>query len=396
MRNSAVGAPHYSLKDLAKLDDRIEAHIDGLRIAGDEGWPLCAAGLTHQESGEVFAAAVIALEGDNPRHIEQVYETVEAAPETARGLVSAIGWISRDKLRGKVAGLLGSASPLWRRVGIRACAVHRVDSGKYLTEAIEDPDPQLRARALRAAGETARRDLLSVLRGQIGSEAAECAFWAARSALLLGDRGTCLSVLQAIALTASPRAHSAIQLLLRVLDPPQSRNLLKTLSQDPERRRKLIIACGVSGDPAYIPWLIAQMGEDPGSARIAGESFSFITGVDVAHEDLEGDWPEGFEAGPTENPENEDTAMDRDEDLPWPDPERVRAWWVVNQVHFLTGTRYLAGSPVDKTNCHQVLKTGMQRQRNAAALELALMEPDAVLFETRAPGFRQRLQLGHG
>jgi hypothetical protein len=40
-----------------------------------------------------------------------------------------------------------------------------------------------------------------------------------------------------------------------------------------------------------------------------------ITGVDIAYEDLEGEWPEGFEAGPTENPENENVAMDPDEDL---------------------------------------------------------------------------------
>jgi hypothetical protein len=28
------------LKDVAKLDNRIEAHIDDLRIAGDYGWGL--------------------------------------------------------------------------------------------------------------------------------------------------------------------------------------------------------------------------------------------------------------------------------------------------------------------------------------------------------------------
>ena len=41
-----------------------------------------------------------------------------------------------------------------------------------------------------------------------------------------------------------------------------------------------------------------------------------ITGVDIAYEDLEGAWPEGFVAGPTEDPEDENVAMDPDEDLP--------------------------------------------------------------------------------
>jgi uncharacterized protein (TIGR02270 family) len=141
LRGGAVSAPHFSLEDLADLDNRVEAHIDGLRVAGNEGWPFCAEGLGFQENGEVFAAAVIALEGESRQRIEEVYAVVEAAPETARGLVSAIGWISPDKLQGKVASLLSSPSPLWRRVGVAACAVHRVDCGRHLSSAVEDPDP---------------------------------------------------------------------------------------------------------------------------------------------------------------------------------------------------------------------------------------------------------------
>ena len=43
-----------------------------------------------------------------------------------------------------------------------------------------------------------------------------------------------------------------------------------------------------------------------------------------------------------------------------------------------------------------VLKTGYQRQRIAAALELAIHQPGTPLFETRAPGFVQQRLLGKG
>jgi uncharacterized protein (TIGR02270 family) len=118
--------------------------------------------------------------------------------------------------------------------------------------------------------------------------------------------------------------------------------------------------------------------------------------VDLAYQDLEGEWPEGFEAGPTENPEDEDVGLDADEDLPWPEPPLVQQWWDDNKARFRGGQRYLLGEPVSIAHCQKVLQTGFQRQRSAAALELALLQPDQPLFETRAPGFRQLRTLPQG
>jgi uncharacterized protein (TIGR02270 family) len=149
----------------------------------------------------------------------------------------------------------------------------------------------------------------------------------------------------------------------------------------------------VIGDPVLIPWLIEQM-KAPELARVAGESFTMITGVDIAYEDLEGEWPEGFEAGPTENSEDENVEMDPDEDLPWPDPELILKWWGQNKGRFHNGTRYLLGQPITLEYLQQVLRTGLQRQRAAAAIEVAMMNPGQPLFEVRAAGFRQKQILG--
>ena len=68
-RSRAVAAPHYSLADLGKLDGRVEAHLDGLRIAGEEGWQLCRKELAWEEPGQLFAAALLAFEGGDQQRI---------------------------------------------------------------------------------------------------------------------------------------------------------------------------------------------------------------------------------------------------------------------------------------------------------------------------------------
>ncbi len=187
LRDAAVRAPHYHLKDLAKLDDRIEAHIDGLRIAGDAGWALCKQALALEEAGEVFAASVLAFEsGDNER--TRIAVTAGClSPSTWRGLISALGWLPYSQIEIWVQRLLVASLPLYRRIAIAACAVHRRDPGPVLAAAVEDPDPMLQACALRAAGELKRRDLLPALRQYLKSTDENCRFWAAWSTVLLND-----------------------------------------------------------------------------------------------------------------------------------------------------------------------------------------------------------------
>ena len=136
LRDRAVSAPHLKLDRLARLDNRVEAHIDGLRVAGDAGWELLVEQLAHEESGEVFAAGLLALESRDAARIGRVLEVAERAPETTRGFVSALGWVERTSLHGTVKGFLDSESAFFRRLGIAACAVHRVDPGAALSDAL--------------------------------------------------------------------------------------------------------------------------------------------------------------------------------------------------------------------------------------------------------------------
>ena len=183
-----------------------------------------------------------------------------------------------------------------------------------------------------------------------------------------------------------------VQLVARRQAPGEALETLAAVVPGPPERWRCVIM-GLLGDVRAMPTLFQCMA-DNSLARVAGEAFSLITGVDLAYEDMDTDWPEGFSAGPTEDPDDESVALDPDEDLPWPDVHEVSRWWAANEHAFPGGQRYLCGRPVSDAQCRQVLRDGYQRQRMAAAYELALMNPEEPLFDCAAPAFRQRERLG--
>lgn len=398
-RQFLVSAPHVRLHQLRRLDDRIAAHLDGLAVAGAFGSRLCDAALASPGIGEVFAATVRAIEDRNLASLARLLSLAQAGPAAQAGLLSAFGWVSASRLRGISKELLDSRSAFARQVGLAACGLHRVDAGPALGAALQDPDAALRRRALRVVGEQGRVDLLSacvrvLADGETGVDS-QTRFDAARSALLLGDRDAAVMALQRLADSPGPHAadaddaDDAMGLLLKVVAPARARAILKSLALDPGRVRALIQGVGAAGDVHFVPWLVQQM-SDPTLARLAGEAFSTITGLDLAYLDLDTQPPQGVEAGPNDDPDDAGVAMDADDSLPWPDPAKVAAWWQRHGPGFATGTRYFMGEPLAPPNCVAVLKTGFQRQRGAAALHLSLLQPGRALFNTAAPAWRQQ------
>jgi uncharacterized protein (TIGR02270 family) len=395
LRNGAVVAPHYGLDDLARLDGRIEAHFDALRIAGEEGWSLLEERLAFEESGEVFAASALAFETKNEPHIQKVLEVVTKESVLTEGVVSALGWLSFEQVAEHIKNFLGARAPLLRRIGIAGCAVHRQNPDAALADALMSDDFLLKGRALRAVGELGRADLVSKVLPSLSAENEKVRLSAAWSAALLSSDGQALNALKTLAEGASPHSEKSMQLLARRLSLADAKVWQKKLSQNLSQRRLAIITAGAIGDPEFIPWLIDQM-KIPPLARPAGEALTMITGVDLAYRDLERKPPEDFQSGPTEDPNDENVEMDPDDNLPWPEPALLQKWWEQNRSQFQSGTRYLLGKPMTVEWLKTVLRDGRQRQRTAAALELAIRQPGQTLFNVAAPGFRQQQVLGKG
>ncbi|MEX8519908.1 MAG: TIGR02270 family protein [Leptothrix sp. (in: b-proteobacteria)] len=412
VRSVLTRSPHVQLHRLQRLDDRIAAHLDGIAVAGDFGLKLCLAALETPSAGAVFTLAVRALKLKDAALLQRLFAIVAAEPAAERGLLSAFGWVPAQALQGTIRALLTSADAAQRAAGLVACVMHRVDPGPALVAALADPDTRLRARALRVAGEAGRVDLLpQMLATCVADGAAEdeaLRFWAARSALLLGDRSAAvLAVLAALAEGSGAWSDTAAEWLLKVLDVGAAHQHLRGWSERAKApgptgaaaRRRLIRRCGVLGDAYFIPWLIGQMA-DLQVSRLAGEAFTLMTGADLAKLDLERKPPEGASdgqfGGPNEDPADDFVALDEDESLSWPDPERVQGWWQANQARFPAGQRFFMGAAPSPALSLKVLREGGQRQRIAAAQWASLLAPGTKLFQTAAPAWRQQRWLADG
>jgi len=384
-RTSLTHAPHARLFNLKRFDDRLAAHLDGLAIAGTHCVPLLDATLIQPSSGVVFVSTVRALETRDEGRLQRLSALTDAVTESKRGFLSAFGWLEPAKLRGIMTAFLKSTDGLRRVVGITASSLHRVDPG--VVTAIEDQDPHVRARAWRTAGELGKIELVSTAADSVADEDAPCRFWAAWASVLLGDRERGVETLLSIAEQPGPFQRRAFQLALQAMTTSDADAWLRRLAK-PENVRPLIRGAGLVGDPKYVPWFIAQMADDR-AARLAGEAFSLVTGVNLAWIDLERKPPEGIQQGPTDDPADPNVEMDEDEGLPFPDPMKVQAWWEANAHQFQPGVRYFMGAPLSREHCLEVLKEGFQRQRITAALYVSLLTPGSKLFEWRAPARRQ-------
>lgn len=390
-RDQAVDSFDYSLRELAELDERLDAHLQGLRCAGDAGRLACDRLLADACPGDLFAPTVLALEARDAGRVERLLAIAEGVPVLARSLLSAFGWVSPRCLQGIVARWLAGPSAFVRLVGLASCALHRVSPGLALVMGCVDNAPEVRARAFRTVGEIGAVALRPELRAALTHTQADEVFEAAWALVMLGDREEGLDRLVALSLQAGTRQLRALQTVLPALDMAEVRAVLRELAATAPDPRLLLMAVGISGDTHYVPWLIAQM-EHPSAAPFAGEAFSTITGAELVREHL------------TRVP---GTAADEDLTaasalevarpplcageayLARPDAQKAAAWWAAqHHLHACPGT-LMQGLPVGAAVCMGVLRQGGQQRRIAAALRLRALSAQAPLFDCRAPAWRQ-------
>ncbi|MDH5216137.1 MAG: TIGR02270 family protein [Gammaproteobacteria bacterium] len=395
-RNSAQKALNYNAVDLSELENRLDANLEGLMLSGEAGWHICRENLDFEESGEVFAAATFAIENRDLEKLNQVFVVAAEYTELLDAIVDAFVWFPFEKVASVLESFLTHVSFAHRYVGISALTAHRQHTPELeqvLLKSLESEDVALTYKALLALGELGLSTYLAQIQQFLEHDDENIQFAASWSATRFGNSQGMENLK---AFVAHPLYHEkALQYVVMQRDIKNTVDIIRQLLSDESTARLALIALGYLGNPKSIPQIIGFM-KNPVLARIAGNAFSDITGIDLTEAKLDKDEPEGFEAGPSEDPEDEDVEMDPDEDLPWPDVEKITAWWAnsENQARLSQSDRYLLGKPMSKEQLQNILRVGNQKQRAFVANCLGVYEKDQPIFNVYAPAKRQMQLLG--
>lgn len=375
LHDQALRGPNYTLAKLIELEARIDAQLDGLLVHGEAGWNACEAALRFEAPGEVFTATVLALRSDNSQWLQKAIETGCRNQRAYQALLSAFSWLPRETVKSWIGKLIQAQNPAYICLGISACALHGLKCGQSLNDAFNNPDikkaPEYFAQIIRAAGLMQRNDLLPEIQSHVKDEQAQIAFSSIFASLLLGDKSN-TPFLKPYVMNDMPVSDQAINVAFRALPQDEAKGWALELGKTSRNLRKLITATGIMGDAAALPWLLEQM-SNASYARLAGHSFSLITGLDFELNAM------------TEAPVLSDKTdiNDKDKKLPWPDAAKVRHWYESHYRSFLPEQRYLAGNIINEENLHNILQQGKHYHRVAAWQALQLSS--GVRFTDEAP-----------
>jgi uncharacterized protein (TIGR02270 family) len=397
-RDGNSGSPLLRFERLVHFDQLLNAHLDGLREAGEPGWEIALKNLTRwKTNGESFTAWVLMLESNNREKLNTLWRLVKTCPDTTySGLVSALGWVAPGVALPWLEYWLNQTEfGGLQMIALRGYAIRRIVPNTPLDSFFRSPHAFVRAAACMLAGRVRMygcNAYLHALRQDPDADVRACA----ALALHLQGEGVAVATdmwqaLQHLNLTANSAGGLARQqgfercityarhfghaLPANHFDWPQVAQMLPP--------RQAITLFAHHGDPATIP-LIAPFLANPELARLAGWAISMITGIDLDAHNLTQPAPEPDEDERT-------SPSDPDLGLPWPNPAAISAWWNTQRFSYQAGQRLLSGQSInDKEHCLDVLDYGTQAERYAAALNLALADRQFPFIETRAMAEQQQ------
>lgn len=356
-RQDALWSPLYSRDELSQVDQVLDAHLEGLRVAGAAAIAPALENLERWESAdEAFVSTYVLAHSPAPKALAQLESAIVEEAELVTGAAAALLWAGDDEALTLLQRWWRSSEPALRRAALPAAIRHpRVKRSTVVLDSEENGDPWLRARAYRAIGEWRLDDFRQQARRGLEDMTARCRFEAAAALSLLGDAAAADRIVEELPALEGRTRRRAVLAWASCASADAFAATFNRLAPQPELHRDLIWALAFRGDAAGLPHLAWWL-QFPAHARLAAYAIGHVTGMDLEEEGLWRD-DDGDDDGHAEksgaddahdhdhdhDDDADDEELDEDDGLLDPDCPGLAAWVERESPRFAVGQRYVGG-----------------------------------------------------
>ncbi|MEM9801708.1 MAG: hypothetical protein AAGA20_15385 [Planctomycetota bacterium] len=309
-REANLFTPDWTLAHLAYHEERMEAHLDGLRIANEVGLDLAREHLPADEPSAATAAALVLMAGGRTDDVDLVLrEFAEGDEPVVDGIRIALRYHGTDGVVDRLREIAAGDSEL---AAVAACDVLAFQREASFAAArfLSSEEELVRRLGLGALGRTGQltREQLATSLDDAEENVRRTALYEAARAGVDGLADLC----RARALRATDPDPACVRFLGTLGAPEDVERIIATLERS-EVAASAVAALGAAGRVEAVP-LLLELFEDETLGPDAVRAYCRITGAD----DVEGHLP--IPRRPVEEGEDEREALP-------PDPEKARRDW---------------------------------------------------------------------
>ena len=321
-RRAALRSTAYRERELLMLEERIEAHAEGLLVIGERIADFVEPGLVGEKEMPTFAAAVALLRLATPGALARVVDELQRAKgPRVDALRDALAQGQSPPLVPQMASLSASAPPAVAAAACEVLAFHgaAAPAPQQIERFIAHEDPAARAGGWRLAAycavslPAASQDAGLKDDGSAVKHAAlTAAAWNASPSLAAYCRG--------LAAAPTPESIEALATFAAVA-APEEYQLIAAVAGNAAAGPQRFRIVGSFAHPYFIDLLIQEMSNaDPAAAVAAGAAFFKMTGRDVESNNR-------VKVSPDGKPAADDFEAEFQEEVYLPDPELARKHW---------------------------------------------------------------------
>ena len=395
----ALYSPIFDLTGLAKIERRLEAHVDGLVLGGTEvAQRILDPELTNggEQGRAVVSALALLFSGDDEIANRVLETTLHAETPLDRVLARALVLVNLESIdRGLLTRIRSAVLEPQRALLLDILTGRGIDAGELLREWSVSSDPRLIGAVLDATARFARRELVAFAEEHLSSPEPVRAK-ALRAAVALGSQ-TGWQLCRELAQQPETAGSDALS-YLGLLGHASDYEILYAQLENPAHAEHAIWALAFTGTLRAGDACLASLeNTDERLAKAAAEAMSWIAGFDLSDS--------RFREAPGE-PGEEQTLPALDEDdldadlapdvldsLPIPNRGAIAKWWKANRNRLAPEGRNILGRTESAAAVMHALEAASLWRRHGLALELQIRSSGRLHVSTDAFSPRQRRQL---